>query len=134
MRRPTTPARFGGFTLVEMLVVIAIVSLLMSMLLPGLDVARRKGRGAVCLSNLRQIHIALEDYRSTNDEYIPRTFALAQGLAPRRDGWGLGLVDTAWAGPLATAPGFAHYCKDAAVLRCPEVTEPDAVSYGFPGC
>ena len=130
MRGAMSRPRCDGFTLVELLAVMAIISLLMSMLLPGMDVARRKARGAVCLSNLRQIHIAIEDYRATNDEFIPGAFT---GLAPRTGGWDLGLVETAWAGPLDAAPGFAHYCKDAAILRCPEVTEAGAVSYGRNG-
>ena len=119
-----------GFTLVEMLVVMAIISILMSMLLPGLDVARRKARGAVCINNLRQIHVAIEDYRSAYDDYIPADFTCP--WSPPKGG-GMGLVDTAWAQAPDPPTGFARYCKDAAILRCPEVTEAGAVSYGRNG-
>ena len=53
-------SRFGtGFTLVELLVVIAVIALLMSLLLPGLRKAKEAAGIAVCASNLDQMHTAL---------------------------------------------------------------------------
>ncbi|MBI4580927.1 MAG: type II secretion system protein [Planctomycetes bacterium] len=43
-----------GFTLIEVLVVVAIIALLVSILLPSLKAAREQARSAVCLSNLKQ--------------------------------------------------------------------------------
>ncbi len=51
-----------GFTLVELLVVVAIVALLTGLLAPGLAGAREAGRSAVCLSNLRQVQGANDLY------------------------------------------------------------------------
>ncbi len=53
MNVPSRPRR--GFTLIEMLVVIAIVGLLAAALLPALAAARRQARRAACMSNLHQI-------------------------------------------------------------------------------
>ena len=60
-----------GFTLVELLVVVAIIALLMSILLPALGHAREQGKRAVCLSNMRQMGIALLSYALENREYVP---------------------------------------------------------------
>ncbi len=53
-----------AFTLVELLTVIAIVGILATLLLSALSTAKKKGRIAVCTSNLRQAVIAYEMYRS----------------------------------------------------------------------
>ncbi len=63
------------FTLVELLVVIAVIGILASMLLPSLQKAREKGRQALCTSNLKQFGVAVEMYISENDSRFPaRTY------------------------------------------------------------
>ena len=62
----------GGFTLIELLVVIAVIALLISLILPALGRAREAGRATVCLSNQRQIGVALAMYANTYKEWIPR--------------------------------------------------------------
>jgi prepilin-type N-terminal cleavage/methylation domain-containing protein len=61
----------GGFTLTELLVVIAIVAILAALLLPSLAAAKEAGRRAACLSNLRQIGMAIFSYAQDNDGRIP---------------------------------------------------------------
>jgi prepilin-type N-terminal cleavage/methylation domain-containing protein/prepilin-type processing-associated H-X9-DG protein len=60
-----------GFTVVELLVVIAIVALLAALLLPGLATAKERSKGTACLSNLRQIGIAINVYAEDNSGDIP---------------------------------------------------------------
>jgi prepilin-type N-terminal cleavage/methylation domain-containing protein len=63
--------RLGGFTLLELLIVIAIIAALIAILVPVLSGARRQGKRAVCLSNLRQIGQAMQFYGNEYDDEIP---------------------------------------------------------------
>lgn len=60
-----------GFTLVELLVVVAIVGLLISLLLPAVQSARQAARRTQCLSNLKQVGLALQMYLDSNGEEFP---------------------------------------------------------------
>ncbi len=53
-----------GFTLIEMLVVVAVISLLMAILAPVLRNSREKGRSALCCFNIRQLGFAMAAYQS----------------------------------------------------------------------
>ena len=61
----------GGFTLIELLVVVGIISILAALLLPALSRAKDAGRKAVCISNLRQLGIAIHTYADDHEGVIP---------------------------------------------------------------
>ncbi len=67
-----------GFTLVELLVVIGIISVLIGILLPVLSKARLQANKAVCLSNLRQFHVAIVTYAGDNRDQIPIGYVVTE--------------------------------------------------------
>jgi len=66
----TTQRSRQGFTLIELLVVIAIIALLIGILLPALGEARRAGKLAISLSNLKQFNVATGTYSADFEDRI----------------------------------------------------------------
>ncbi len=61
----------AGFTLVELLVVVAIIGILIALLLPAIQAARESGRRTQCLNNLKQWGLALNEYQETHNGVFP---------------------------------------------------------------
>lgn len=72
MRMQKRPSRSAaGFTLIEILVVIAVVAVLGALLFAAFSRAREKGRTAACQSNLHQIGLAVQQYAQDHDGTYP---------------------------------------------------------------
>ncbi len=116
--------RREGFTLIELLVVIAIIGILAAMVFPVFARARESARKAVCLSNVKNISLAIQMYLGDNNDTCPpgetnpaasEYFAMAnpEGRDPcSRDG--------TQANPYLRWPViFDEYVKNRDVWRCP---------------
>jgi prepilin-type N-terminal cleavage/methylation domain-containing protein/prepilin-type processing-associated H-X9-DG protein len=63
--------RGRAFTLVELLVVVAVIAILASLLLPALRAAREQAKKTVCLGNLRQIGLLVNGYTEDHRQWLP---------------------------------------------------------------
>lgn len=124
-----------GFTLIEMLVVMSLISLLVAILLPALATARESSKTAVCLSNLKQIGIGPAMYAADNKGWLP------DGNGINTNGWGkeepvwarvlaktldiryhADQIGAAWFDATLPAPqedGLHNKAKDNLIFQCP---------------
>lgn len=97
--------RRSGFTLIELLVVIAIIAILAAILFPVFAAARASARQTSCLSNTKQLNLAMMQYIQDYDERFP--------------GWQYGLRTTEDSGSYWTNAIYP-YVKNTGVYRCPD--------------
>jgi prepilin-type N-terminal cleavage/methylation domain-containing protein len=118
-----------AFTLIELLVVIAILAILAALLLPSLASAREKGWQAACLSNLRQMGLAIHAYASDNDGKIPYgpkapPFTSPFDLYPST-GAPTSLISLGNGAPVGLGLLLKeHLCNQPKVLFCPSSDQP----------
>lgn len=106
----------GGFTLMELLLVVAMIGILTSMLMPVLAKAKSRAQAVRCLNNLRQWGLSLQLYTAENEDRIPRDGLDDQGLyavdTTMVDGPGSPRDPVAWFNALPSGVGekpFSNY-------------------------
>jgi prepilin-type N-terminal cleavage/methylation domain-containing protein/prepilin-type processing-associated H-X9-DG protein len=71
LRRRDHSRRRVGFTLIELLVVVAVIGILAGLVLPALAKAKEKAHRITCVSNLKQIGLAIQMYADSNEDTLP---------------------------------------------------------------
>src|SRR5271170_7301218 len=105
-----------GFTLIELMVVVAIIALLVAVLLPSLGKARERSKIVYCLSNLRQMGIMYRTYlqdQNSRGVYYFRTTSAAVVTAQLQQ---YGYMNTEWMG------GLRPYGLNPKAMLCPDAT------------
>jgi prepilin-type processing-associated H-X9-DG protein len=103
-----------AFTMIELLLVIAIIAMLVAILFPVFGRVRDTARRSTCQSNLKQIGLGIMQYTQDHDEFFPLT----------------GTVNLSF----STFSSAQPYFKSLQLLQCPsETTEPDrnALTIGY---
>lgn len=112
----------GAFSLIELLVVMAIIAILASLLLPSVSSAQAKGRQIACLNNLRQLQLAWTMYLGEHNNTMPENKMTGSGLlgcVSTTNSWVTGNAQAS-ADPILIKQGSIFpYTPNLQVYRCP---------------
>lgn len=123
-----------GFALVELLIVLAILSIFMALLFPVFAHAREKANQATCASNLRQIGLAAVQYGGDNDGFMFHTLGHADdsGLVTMWSFcWKAGRQPPSQTVNASCGP-LAPFLRSADVWKCPAASNVQAAGYFNP--
>ena len=121
--QPKNCARHGGFTLVELLVVAAIIGILAGLLLPALAASKANARGIVCQNNNKQLVTAWLMYADDHAQGL--AYNLGGGAARTNLNWAAGVLDWELSGDNTNLVGLTEAAlgsyagKVSAIYRCP---------------
>jgi prepilin-type N-terminal cleavage/methylation domain-containing protein len=122
-----------GFTLLELLVTIAIIAVLAALLLPVLARVKDKARASECAGNLRQWGLAMRMYADDNNDFLPRRGQGVQTLTliTRPDDWfnALPFYFSLPSYEALVAAGKKPRAGDHSVFVCPDATDPGGTNF-----
>ncbi len=137
------PNRFSrplhGFTLVELLVVIAIIGALIGLLLPAVQAAREAARRTECANNLKQIGLAFHNHLLAHGSFptggishtLPPTYIGGAPVVGREQaaGWGFQILSFIEAETIWNSDAMTAIATPQRILFCPSRRAPQTVSY-----
>lgn len=118
-RRRTEAASRRAFTLVEVLVVIAMIAILAAMLLPTLDRAKARGKQIACTNHLKQLAMGWQMYAADNNNRLVENLPAAQST----NSWVAGnmrVSNDATNTALLRQGRLFPYANHTAIYRCPD--------------
>lgn len=144
---PRFTKRFG-FTLVELLVVIAIIAMLVTLLLPAVQSAREAARRSMCMNNLKQVGLAIQNFHSAHNR-IPKSHNYESDYNLSGRGWisaslpfleeqaQYDVMQPYFKGAFAAGEGINHpdlaniVNKPISIFRCPSANSPEVSTQEF---
>ncbi len=119
----TGAGQWVGFTLVELLVVIAMIAVLAAMQVPALTGTKVNSRTTRCLSNMRQLQVCWQMYTDDNNELLPiNGSSIATGPEGVTNAWITGNAQTNPATPYIPNGLLYPYNKSLSIYACPANT------------
>jgi len=125
-----------GFTLLELMIVVAIIAILAGILIPNFTHARAQAQTAACESNLRQIATAMELYYADNQEYPASGNVTSSAITAN----GVNYLNNTPVDPAAVSPSSPYTfvttgsgATQSYIITCPGTHDPSTLQKITPG-